>query len=281
LCRAPSSRWLRRASKIRAPHIRLPQIIFAALLSSIFISKIISGEARADVGSAVAQISIAHAVGAADAAGSAAQEKQTAAASNGAGHSASPAGEAIVSQVDMRAPQPAQASVWAQELMRNATIQAKLRNEMGDRVFFGPGSAALGTRALTALAAQAQWLKQWPEFEAAIEGHADEPGSNVDNLTLSAARAESVRRALIGEGVGPERLAVVAWGRTRPIALCSDGSCAGQNRRVVTLVFARGAYARLGLKPDAGDLPPPGATSLAPDQGTTPAAMPERVGVTR
>jgi outer membrane protein OmpA-like peptidoglycan-associated protein len=179
------------------------------------------------------------------------------------------------------APQPAHASAWEQELQRNASIQAKLRNEVGDRIFFGTGSAQLGTRALAALVAQAQWLKQWPEFEAAIEGHADEPGSSAENVKLSATRAEAVRHALIGEGVGPGRLAIVAWGRAHPIALCSDSACASQNRRVVTLVFARGAHARLGLNSEGPDLPPPGATSLAPEPGSAPAAIPERVGVTR
>jgi outer membrane protein OmpA-like peptidoglycan-associated protein len=171
---------------------------------------------------------------------------------------------------------------WEQELQRNGSIQSKLRREAGDRVFFGPGSAELGTRARSALAFQAQWLKQWREFEAAIEGHADEPGSDAENLQLSTQRAEAVRRGLVAEGVDPARLAIVAWGRTHRVALCSDVDCPSQNRRAVTLVFARGAQARLGLNlPDRGQLPPPGATSLAPASGGTVPATPERIGVTR
>jgi outer membrane protein OmpA-like peptidoglycan-associated protein len=171
---------------------------------------------------------------------------------------------------------------WEQELQRNGTIQAKLRQEAGDRVFFGPGSAELGTRARSALASQAQWLKQWREFEAAIEGHADEPGSDAENLQLSTQRAEAVRRGLMAEGVEPARLAIVAWGRARRAALCSNADCPSQNRRAVTLVFARGAQARLGLNPsEGGRLPPPGATSLAPATGGAVPAIPERIGVTR
>jgi outer membrane protein OmpA-like peptidoglycan-associated protein len=177
-------------------------------------------------------------------------------------------------------------AAWEQELQRNGTIQAKMRREVGDRVFFGPGSAELGSRARSALASQAQWLKQWREFEAAIEGHADEPGTDAENLQLSTQRAEAVRRGLVAEGVEPARLAIVAWGRTHRIALCSDADCPSQNRRAVTLVFARGTQLRLGLNlPESIDLPPPGATSLAPAPrgaaGGTAPAIPERIGVTR
>jgi outer membrane protein OmpA-like peptidoglycan-associated protein len=177
-------------------------------------------------------------------------------------------------------------AAWEQELQRNGTIQAKMRREVGDRVFFGPGSAELGSRARSALAAQAQWLKQWREFEAAIEGHSDEPGTDAENLQLSTQRAEAVRRGLVAEGVEPARLAIVAWGRTHRVALCSDADCPSQNRRAVTLVFARGTQERLGLNlPESSDLPPPGATSLAPAAGRTVGgtvpAIPERIGVTR
>ncbi len=183
-------------------------------------------------------------------------------------------------------------AAWRQELRRNAAIQAKLRTEAGDRVFFSAGSAELGTRARMALAAQAQWLKQWHEFEAAIAGHADEPGTEEENLRLSRDRAEAVRRRLVAEGVAAARLAVVALGRTDPIAPCADPDCAAQNRRAVTLVFASGTRERLGLNNErAADLvppAPPGAPSLAPSLAplapasadAQPAAS-ERIGVAR
>jgi len=136
---------------------------------------------------------------------------------------------------------------WDLEVRRNASIQAKLRVEAGDRVFFAPGSAELGTRARVALAAQAQWLIRWREFEAAIEGHADEPGSEEENVSLSVQRAEAVRQRLIAEGVDPARLAIVPMGRAVRLATCADVDCRAQNRRAVTLVFAGGTHHRLGL----------------------------------
>lgn len=176
--------------------------------------------------------------------------------------------------------------VWEQELRRNAAIQTRLRSEAGDRVFFSADSAELGGRARTALSAQAQWLNRWHEFEAAIEGHADDPGSEEDNLKLSAERAEAVRRRLVEDGVDASRLAIVAQGRTQRIAICPEGSCAAQNRRVVTLVFASGTRERLGLAaapslealdaPEVPEVPPPGIAGTV----DAPTAA-ERVGAAR
>lgn len=144
---------------------------------------------------------------------------------------------------DLRARSPS----WDQELRRNVSIQSKLRIDAGDRVFFATGSAELGGRARSALAAQAKWLMRWHEFEAAIEGHADEPGSEQENIVLSAQRAEAVRDRLIQEGVEPSRIAVIPLGRSIPVATCADSDCRAQNRRAVTLVFATGTRERLGL----------------------------------
>jgi peptidoglycan-associated lipoprotein len=175
--------------------------------------------------------------------------------------------------------------VWDVELRRNASIQSKLRLEAGDRVFFSTGSAELGSRARSALAAQAQWLMRWHEFEAAIEGHADEPGSDQENVALSQQRAEAVRQRLIEEGVEPHRLAVVPLGRSVRLATCADTDCRAQNRRVVTLVFATGTRERLGLvgrPPRAAALASPTPVAQMPAASTeVPQAAAHQAGMTR
>jgi outer membrane protein OmpA-like peptidoglycan-associated protein len=173
--------------------------------------------------------------------------------------------------------------LWAQELRRNASIQAKLRGEAGDRVFFSAGSTELGTRARMALATQAQWLIRWREFEAAIEGHTDEPGTEDENLALSRQRAEAVRQRLIEEGVEASRISVVAAGSTQRVATCSAPDCSSQNRRAVTLVFANGTRARLGLAgPATADASMvTSAPESAPAKAVDAPAVPQQVGVTR
>jgi peptidoglycan-associated lipoprotein len=166
-------------------------------------------------------------------------------------------------------------------LRRNASIQTMLRNEAGDRVFFSVGSAELGARARSALAAQAQWLNRWHEFEVAIEGHADEPGTDAQNVQLSATRADAVRQRLLAEGVDARRLVVVAQGRSQRVATCADPDCLAQNRRTVTLVFTTGTAARLGLSnvPATAQVKSSQPGALAATPAAPRRSAEERVGV--
>ena len=113
--------------------------------------------------------------------------------------------------------------------------------DAGDRVFFSTGSADLGSRARSVLAAQARWLKRQSDVFVTIEGHADDaPLSQEQQANLAEGRAEAVRKRLIEEGIAPGRLHVAAFGRDRRIASCDTPACSAQNRRVVSSLTARG-----------------------------------------
>ena len=113
--------------------------------------------------------------------------------------------------------------------------------DAGDRVFFSAGSADLGARARSVLAAQARWLTRRTDVSVTIEGHADDsPLSQDQQANLAEGRAEAVRRRLIEEGISPGRLRVAAFGRDRRIASCDTPACSAQNRRVVSSLTARG-----------------------------------------
>lgn len=139
---------------------------------------------------------------------------------------------------------PLMTPVSAQERMQLGTpmgTAAEFQSEVGDRVFFGEGSAQLGARARAALAAQAAWLKRHSTVPVTIEGHADDSGAAYHNLDVSQRRADAVRRRLIESGVAPERIRIEAYGRDRLIAACAASACTAQNRRAVTIVGAPGA----------------------------------------
>lgn len=128
---------------------------------------------------------------------------------------------------------------WRVSVHTETALEHRLISEVGDRVFFSAGSADLGSRARTVLAAQAAWLNRQPHLGAAVEGHADESGSEADNTALSAARADAVRNRLVAEGVPPERLRIVARGRSERVAECSEPECGAQNRRVVLVPYSQ------------------------------------------
>jgi peptidoglycan-associated lipoprotein len=114
------------------------------------------------------------------------------------------------------------------------TAEWDFRISAGDRVFFGDGSADLGSSARMVLGAQARWLKENPDLLILVEGHADERGSDSANADLALRRAEAVRARLVESGIDMRRIVVEARGRLHPVALCKAPDCAVQNRRVVT-----------------------------------------------
>jgi peptidoglycan-associated lipoprotein len=119
-----------------------------------------------------------------------------------------------------------------------AAAEWDLRITAGDRVFFGDGSADLGSSARSVLGAQARWLKQNPEVLVILEGHTHEPGTESSNADLALRRAQAVRARLVDLGIDGARIAVEARGRLHPVALCAGLDCAAQNRRVVTRLAA-------------------------------------------
>jgi len=97
--------------------------------------------------------------------------------------------------------------------------------------FFDFDKADLREDARTALAADAQWLKQYGSIRVLIEGHADERGTEEYNLSLGQKRASSVKDYLVSLGVEGSRVNTVSYGKARPFCADHDENCWQQNRR--------------------------------------------------
>ncbi|PYE83880.1 peptidoglycan-associated lipoprotein Pal [Pseudoroseicyclus aestuarii] len=115
---------------------------------------------------------------------------------------------------------------------------AYFNQAIGDRVLFSVDQSTISPEAQTVLDGQAQWLLTNADYQAVIEGHADEQGTREYNLALGERRANAVREYLVSRGVPSARLRTVSYGKERPIAVCSDASCYTQNRRAVTVIAA-------------------------------------------
>jgi peptidoglycan-associated lipoprotein len=109
---------------------------------------------------------------------------------------------------------------------------------VGDRVLFLVDQSTLTAQARATLDAQARWLSDNPEYDALIEGHADEQGTREYNLALGARRASAVRDYLVTQGVPDARLRTISYGKERPLEICSEEACYSQNRRAVTVISA-------------------------------------------
>jgi outer membrane protein OmpA-like peptidoglycan-associated protein len=99
-------------------------------------------------------------------------------------------------------------------------------------VNFETNSAKLTSDSLTVLDRVAESLNASPDVKVEIAGHTDSVGGDSHNMSLSKARAESVRDYLVKKGVAASRLKARGYGETRPIA--DNGTAAGRarNRRV-------------------------------------------------
>lgn len=112
---------------------------------------------------------------------------------------------------------------------------------LGD-VLFDTDSATLKPGAWLTVRKLAVFLKDNPQRRLSIEGHTDSRGSDAYNQRLSESRAESVRTALIREGIAPQRLIATGYGEDYPVA--SNNTAAGrqQNRRVEIVISNERGY---------------------------------------
>ena len=116
------------------------------------------------------------------------------------------------------------------------TSVAYFQGEVGDRVLFVVDTSTLTPEAEAILGGQARFMIENTGYTAIVEGHADERGTREYNLALGARRAAAVQDFLVSQGVAPNRLKTVTYGKERPLEICSDEACYAQNRRAVTVL---------------------------------------------
>jgi outer membrane protein OmpA-like peptidoglycan-associated protein len=111
------------------------------------------------------------------------------------------------------------ASIRREQVLLSATFKGE--------TFFDLNSFTLKPGGYAELERVARVLNTYPQTTIEIGGHTDSTGTAEYNQALSLKRADSVKAALIQNGVAPERMATVGYGESRPIS--SDPA---MNRRV-------------------------------------------------
>jgi len=99
-------------------------------------------------------------------------------------------------------------------------------------VYFEYDSAEISQQYVPVVTAHAQYLVKYPTARVRLEGHTDERGSREYNIGLGERRAQTVRRALLAQGVAESQITTVSYGEERPAAEGSDEAAYAQNRRV-------------------------------------------------
>ena len=117
--------------------------------------------------------------------------------------------------------------------------QAHFRQAMAgsDTIYFDTDKYDIDAPDQAALQKQAQYMSQYPNIRATVEGHADERGTRDYNLALGERRANAAKNYLVSLGVAAARITTVSYGKERPIATGSNEQAWAQNRRAVTVVL--------------------------------------------
>ena len=104
-----------------------------------------------------------------------------------------------------------------------------------DRVFFATNKSTLTTASRDTLRKQAAWMRKQNDVSVTIEGHADERGTREYNLALGERRANAAKDYLMTYGISGSRIAVISYGKERPVNSGSTPLAWSQNRRSVTV----------------------------------------------
>jgi peptidoglycan-associated lipoprotein len=116
--------------------------------------------------------------------------------------------------------------------MSAAQQQALAALQSRSIVYFEYDSSEIRADYVPVVAAHAAYLTKYPTARVRLEGHTDERGSREYNIGLGERRAQTVRRALMLQGVTDAQVTTVSYGEERPAAEGSDEAAYSQNRRV-------------------------------------------------
>lgn len=131
-------------------------------------------------------------------------------------------------------------------LVQNGTVRVTqsaqgVTIEINASVLFSPAQALLAESSSLTLQAVAEVLRK-DAHEIHIEGHTDDiPIDTISypsNWELSTARASSVIRLFIANGVAASRLTALGYGENRPVASNNTPEGRARNRRVTIMVMS-------------------------------------------
>ncbi|MGO1251227.1 OmpA family protein [Psychrobacter sp.] len=103
---------------------------------------------------------------------------------------------------------------------------------MPGNITFAFDDATLSSSFKPTLGQLASTMSQYDQTTVTIAGHTDSRGSESYNMALSRDRAYSVANYLTSQGVASNRVNVVAYGESRPVADNSSEYGRQENRRV-------------------------------------------------
>ncbi|MCU1335131.1 MAG: OmpA/MotB domain protein [Bryobacterales bacterium] len=136
---------------------------------------------------------------------------------------------------------PAQAKAVAVQPTKPTSMPADVRKRLSDELakledaLFDYDQSSIRSDASVALRDDVNVIRDiladYPNQKLTIEGHTDERGSAEYNLALGDRRAHAVQEFLSSMGIPGPQLAVVSYGKERPVCTEESENCWQKNRR--------------------------------------------------
>ena len=127
------------------------------------------------------------------------------------------------------------ASVEAQNAQGYDPIDDPKTPVFGKRsIFFQFDSYSIAPEYASTISAHAAYIKgsQNHKVYVILQGNTDDRGTAEYNLALGQRRSESVKRALLSQGVSESQLEAVSFGKEKPINTAQNEAAFKENRRV-------------------------------------------------
>ena len=100
------------------------------------------------------------------------------------------------------------------------------------RGLFKTNRAELNDNAFGKLDLIVEYMNKYPAKRILVEGHTDNQGSAAYNKNLSLRRAQAVKNYLVSKGITADRIEIIGYGESQPIADNSTPEGRQLNRRV-------------------------------------------------
>ena len=125
----------------------------------------------------------------------------------------------------------ARITVKPKDIVSDLTLEQLFARDVKD-LFFAYDTSDIRPSDEQIVAADAEFLKKYPNAKFVIQGHCDERGSEEYNLGLGESRAGRVREALLKQGISADRIRIISYGKEKPFCTTAENeSCWQQNRR--------------------------------------------------
>jgi peptidoglycan-associated lipoprotein len=98
-------------------------------------------------------------------------------------------------------------------------------------IYFDFDRAVIRQDARAVMKANADWLKAHPKVKIRIEGNCDERGTIEYNQALGQRRATNAKKFLTDLGIAGKRIALISYGKEKPVCTESTEACWQKNRR--------------------------------------------------